>query len=419
MSYIYTDKIRFAYTPNFDSFNRLRVSSPLTLFDSSHRFRDNGMWATSLTGGGLATFNTNQGLIDLTVTTASGDQVIRETYKVFSYQPGKSLLSLNTFVFAPSQTGLRQRVGYFGAANGVFFQLDDSTLSFVKRSSVTGSLVDTRISQFGGVYGPGDTGWNIDSMDGTGPSGVTLDIGKAQILWMDFEWLGTGSVRCGFVINGEFYTCHVFHHANVITSTYITSASLPIRYELTNTAATSSPSTLKQICSSMISEGGYELRGESRSISNPISSPYTLTLAGTYYPVISIRLKSTRLDGVAIPTLMDCFPQDTGNYQWHLVEGGTTTGGSWTSLGTDSIVEYNISGTSFAGGSILHSGYFSASNQGSGTGGLGKDSLFDHQLARNSFTSTPFEFTVCIEAESVSGGGNQVWAHLDWEEITQ
>lgn len=420
MSYIYTDKIKFAYTPNFDSFNRLRVSNPLTLFDSSHRFRDNGMWATSTSGAGAATFNTNQGLIDLTVSTANGDQVIRETYKVFSYQPGKSLLSLNTFVMEPAKTGLRQRVGYFGAANGVFLQLANSTLSFVERSSVTGSLVDTQISQFGGVYGPSDTGWNVDAMDGNGPSGITLDISKAQILWMDFEWLGTGSVRCGFVINGEFYTCHVFHHANVLTSTYITTASLPIRYELTNTALTASTSTFKQICSSMISEGGYELRGESYSIANPILSPYTLSVAGTYYPVISLRLKSTRLDGVAIPTLMDCFPQDTGNYQWRLVEDGTTTGGTWTSLGANSIVEYNISGTSFTGGNILHSGYFSASNQGGGkSGGLGKEGLFDHQLARNSFTSTPFEFTLIVAAETVGGGGNQVWAHIDWEEITR
>lgn len=419
MSYTYTDKVKFAYTPNFDSFNRLRVSNPLTLFDSSHRFRDNGLWATSTSGSGSATFNTNQGLIDMAVTSANGDQVIRETYKVFSYQPGKSLLSLNTFSFNAAKTGLRQRVGYFGDSNGTFLQLDNSTLSFVKRSLVTGSIVDTPISQFGGVYGAGDTGWNVDQMNGSGPSGITLDIATAQILWMDFEWLGVGSVRCGFVINGEFYTCHVFHHANIITSTYITTASLPIRYELTNTSATASSSTLKQICSSIISEGGYELRGESYSAEIPIASPYTLTNAGTYYPVVSLRLKSNRLEGVAIPTLMDCFPQDAGNYQWRLVERGTTTGGSWTSFGTDSIVEYNISGTSFSGGKILHSGYFSASNQGSGAGGLSKEGLFDHQLARNSFTSTPYEFTLCVAAESVGGGGNQVWGHIDWEEITR
>jgi len=114
MSYTYTDKIKFAYTTNFDAFGRLRTSAPLTLFDSSHRYRDNGLWATLTAGSGAKTFNTNQGVIDMNVTNASGDKVVRETYRVFAYQPGKSLLALNTFTFATGQSGLRQRVGYFG-----------------------------------------------------------------------------------------------------------------------------------------------------------------------------------------------------------------------------------------------------------------------------------------------------------------
>ena len=250
MSYTYTDKIKFAYTNNFDSFGRLRVSEPFTLFDSSHRYRDNGLWATQTATGGTVVFDANEGCVDLSVTTSSGSTVRRETYKVFAYQPGKSLLSLNTFVMAPAQTGLTQRVGYYGAANGMFLELANSTLSLVKRSSVTGVLVDTPVAQ---------ASWNVDPMDGTGPSGIILDITKAQILFMDFEWLGVGSVRCGFVIDGEFYTCHIFHHANIVTSTYITTASLPVRYEIFNTAGTVTSSTLKQICSSVISEGGYEL----------------------------------------------------------------------------------------------------------------------------------------------------------------
>jgi hypothetical protein len=50
------------------------------------------------------------------------------------------------------------------------------------------------------------TNWNIDKLDGTGISGITLDISKAQILWMDIEWLGLGTVRIGFVINGNLFT---------------------------------------------------------------------------------------------------------------------------------------------------------------------------------------------------------------------
>ena len=419
MSYTYTDKIKFAYTPNFDAFSRLRISNPLTLFDSSHRFRDNEHWATSISGGGTATFDSNEGLIKLDVGPSNGDQVLRETYKVFAYQPGKSLLALNTFVFNSAKSGLRQRVGYFGTLNGFYLQLDDSTLSLVERSSVTGVTTNTQISRFGGVYGGGDTGWNVDPLDGTGPSGYSLDISKSQILFMDFEWLGVGSVRCGFVINGEFCTCHVFHHANLINSTYMTTACLPMRYEITNTTATATSSTLKQICSSVISEGGYELRGSGYSISPGITTPSTLALAGTYYPIVSLRLKSSALDSVVIPTGTSVLPKDAANYAWRIVEGGTTTGGSWVSAGTNSTVEYNISGTSFSGGQVVKESFFSSTNQASGGGGLTRENLFQFQFQRNSFTSTAKEFTLCIGAETVLGGGNKVWGAIDWEEITR
>ena len=203
-----------------DAFGRLRTSSPLTLFDSSHRYRDNGLWATSTATGGTSTFDASAGLVNLAVTTTSGSEVIRETTKCFSYQPGKSLLVMSTFTLNPAKTGLRQRIGYYGAANGMYLELDNTTLSFVERSSSTGSLVETRVLK---------ANWNVDPMDGTGPSKLTLDITKSQILWMDIEWLGLGTVRMGFIINGKFIHCHSFHHANIITSTYITTASLPLR----------------------------------------------------------------------------------------------------------------------------------------------------------------------------------------------
>jgi hypothetical protein len=263
-----------------DAFGRLRVSNPLTLFDSSHRFDDNDLWATATATGGAAVFNSAQGLVDLNVTAASGSSVTRETIKVFAYQPGKSLLVMNTFVMSAAKTGLTQRIGYYGADNGFYLEQAGTAVSLVERSVVTGSLVNTPVLQ---------SAWNGDKLDGTGPSGITLDLTKAQILWMDIEWLGVGSVRVGFIINGQFIVCHTFHHANIITSTYITTASLPLRYEIFNTAGTSGASTLKQICSTVISEGGYELRGAQQAISTPITAARTFAVAGTYYPIVSIQ----------------------------------------------------------------------------------------------------------------------------------
>jgi hypothetical protein len=310
-----------------------------------------------------------------------------------------------------AKTGLRQRVGYYGAANGYYLELNNSTVSFYERTSVSGSLVNNQVAQ---------ANWNVDPMDGSGPSGITLDLTKAQILFMDLEWLGVGTVRIGFVINGNFYVCHKFHHANLITSTYITTASLPLRYEITNTAATASSSRLKQICSTVLSEGGYQLNGLQQAIGIPVTTPKNLAVAGTFYPIVSIRLKTSpnRLDAIVIATAISIIATTVGDYNWQVIASGTTTGGSWLPAPGGSSVDYNITGTSFSTGTgrILASGYFSVSNQGSTQVDILKEALFKTQLERDSFTSTPYELTVVV---ATNNAGGDVLASMDWEEISR
>ena len=391
-----------------DAFGRLRVSNPLTLFDSSHRYRDNNLWSSLVVGtGSTVGFVTAQGLVNISIGTTAGCSVIRETTKVFAYQPGKSLLVLNTFVMNAPKTNLRQRVGYFGADNGMYFEVDGNTAYFVERSLSLGTT--TRVAQ---------EDWNVDKLDGTGLSGITLNPSKAEILWMDIEWLGVGTVRIGFVIDGKFVHCHSFHHANLIESTYITTASLPVRYEIANTGITTSVSNLKQVCSTVISEGGYELRGIQQAIGIPITTPRTLTTAGTFYPIISLRLKTSPnyLDAIVILTALSAMPIATGAYNWQIRASGTTTGGTWVSAGVDSAVEYDITGTSYTGGRILGSGFFSASNQATTQIDILKEALFKFQLERNGLTSTPFEITLVVAS---NGNGDTVVASMDWEEISR
>jgi hypothetical protein len=406
---IISPAISYANSPNIDAFGRLRVSTPFTLFDSSHRFADNGLWSTSTATSGTATFNASQGLMDLDVTTASGSEVIRETTKVFSYQPGKSLLVLNTFVMSPAKTNLKQRVGYYGTNNGYYLEQNNSSVSFVERSFVTGAVANTPVAQ---------ASWNVDPMDGSGPSGITLNLEKAQILFMDLEWLGVGTVRMGFVIDGNFHVCHRFNHANLIASTYITTASLPIRYEITNTGVTTGASTLKQICSSVLSEGGYELRGSQQAVGTPITTAKTLGSAGTYVPIVSIRLKSARLDGIAVPTAISAVGNTSANYNWQIVIGGTTTGGTWTSAGTNSCVDYNLGGTSFSftGARVIASGYFTATASTSVSVDILRAALLSTQLERNGLTGVASEFTLVLAAGT---NGESVFASIDWEEISR
>ena len=406
---IISSEISYKNSPNIDAFGRLRTSTPFTLFDSSHRFDDNELWSTLAATGGTATFNAAQGLVDLAVTTASGSEVIRETTKVFSYQPGKSLLVLSTFVMSTAKANLRQRIGYYGINNGYYLELDNSTVSFVERSFVTGAVVDTPVAQ---------ASWNVDPMDGSGPSGITLDLTKSQILFMDLEWLGVGTVRIGFVINGNFYVCHKFHHANLIATTYITTASLPLRYEITNTGATSGASTLKQICSTVLSEGGYQLNGLQQAVGIPVTTPKNLAVAGTFYPIVSIRLKTSpdRLDAIVICTAISVVATSSGHYNWQVIASGTTTGGSWVAAPGGSSVDYNITGTSFTGGRILASGFFTSTNQGSTQVDILKEALFKTQLERNGLTSTPFELTIVVATDNAGG---DILASMDWEEISR
>lgn len=397
-----------------DAFGRIRISEGLTLFDSQHRYQDNGKWSTATNGTSNTQYNLSESSVDMHVNTANNDYVYRETTKVFAYQPGKSLLVMNTFAMNEPKANLTQRVGYFGTDNGIYLENDGTANYLVLRSNTTGTIVNTRVAQ---------TDWNIDKFDGTGYSisdsnhGDGLDVTKTNIFWMDIEWLGVGDVRCGFVVSGKPLVAHVFHNDNLKTAPYMTTACLPLRYEIRNTGITTGSSKLKQICSTVISEGGYALAGKQRAASGLISSPKDIPTAGTFTPIISIRLKSDRLDAIVIPNTVD-FIGLTNNttYRYKIVLGGTLTGASWVSAGTNSSVEYDLTATGISGGDDLKIGFV---NVGAGSGAAPitfQDGLFKFQLERNSFTGTPTIFSLVATG---AANGNDATGAIDWEEIFQ
>lgn len=399
-----------------DAFGRLRVSSIKTLFDSTHRFADNGLWATSNTAGNSSySFANNQSMITMTVGTTANAEVVRETTRVFSYQPGKSLLIMSSVAMNEPKANVRQRVGYYGAENGIYFENDGTTNYFVLRSNTSGTVTETKVAQ---------STWNVDKFDGTGYSSQNggehsggIDVSKTNILWMDVEWLGVGDVRCGFIIDGKMMTAHIFHNDNKNTLPYMTTASLPLRYEIKNTGVTTSNSTMKQICSTVISEGGYELIGSQQAVQTPVDTPIDLTTAGTYYNLISIRLKSNRLDAIAILTALSLLAiTNNSYYNWQIRAGGTTTGGTWISAGDNSAVEYKIDAATITGGRILASGFTTSTTQSSVPVDILREALFKFQLERNGLTGTPYELTLCAAA---SVNGSDIFASMDWEEITR
>jgi hypothetical protein len=394
-----------------DAFGRARVSTPLTVFDQFHRFQDNSSGSTSNSAFSSSfSHDANSSSVLLSLGTSNGAFVYRETPRVFPYQPGKSLQILGTFVMSPPQVGLRQRYGYFGSDNGFFLEVDGTTINFVRRSRSSGTIVETRVSQ---------DNWNIDALDGSNnrnPSGIILDITKAQIIFYDVEWLGVGTVRTGFVIDGKFIHCHSWNHANQSNNTYITTACLPIRSEIENTANTSLSSNLRVICSTVISEGGYELRGRPKTIGHEPLTPYDLATAGTYYPVALLRLKSNRSDAIVIPRNIKLAGTSSSGsvFRYKVIVGSNITGGLWIDAGSDTSTQYNMNAASFTGGTEFISGYITVTNQSNSPVTL-DDQFFRYQLERNSFNNTNTVFGIVV---SSSKSNDKLFASIDWEEVT-
>lgn len=398
-----------------DAFGRLRVSEPFTLFDSSFRYGDNAQkWNYVATGSATSSHLSNESSIAMSVSGVNGDSVIRETRHVFSYQPGKSLLVLNTFVMSTPAENLRQRVGFFGVNDGVYFMTEDTNKYLVVRKSTSGSVNDTdeKIAQ---------ENWNVDTLDGSGdannPSGISLDITKAQIFWIDIEWLGVGTVRTGFVVNGVFVLCHVFHHANILDTVYMKTATLPVRYEIANTGDTGVSATLKQICSTVLSEGGYNYKSIGRSISTPLASASAKSVSDTAMtPLIAIRLKSNRLDAVVMPKEFSVYGLSQAAYKWALVLNPTLSAGvtTFTDMGLTSAVEYNIVATGMTGGTVLMEGVFVGDTKGGSASVKIEDDDGVLQLGRSINGTADI---LCLAAIATTNNDKAV-ASFNWQEHT-
>jgi hypothetical protein len=392
---------------NTDAFGRLRVSQPYTLFDSQNRYAADNQFDVSTTGTGTTSFLSNEAAVKMEVTSGGVGSVLRQSYRSFPYQPGKGLLVLATFVMDSSMSlNLTQRVGYYNDANGVFFQRVDGTYSFVLRSSVTGSPSDARTAN--------QDDWNGDKLDGTGDSGYTLDPSKAQILWMDFEWLGVGSVRCGFIIDGQYIVCHTFNNANEITNVYMTTAILPVRYEI-KTVTSAVAASMKAICCSVISEGGFE----QTSIDHVARRTTILgTIGTTFLPVVSIRLASGRTGAVVLPNRVQVLPTTSQNYEVALIKNPTLTAASWTAVPSDSNVEYDVSATATTGGTIVQTDYVTSSGSG-GTQGLSAATGYNWDLQLGaSIAGVSDIYTVAVRTVSGATTGDAVGS-LSFYDLTQ
>ena len=377
-----------------DAFGRIRQSTPYTLFDSHNLLNKNEKFDESTSGSGSVTYDSSISQVNMNVTSSDGDEVVRQSYRHFSYQPGKSLLVMNTFVFSEAKENLRQRVGYFNN-NGVFLEQDGTDVYLVLRNNGT----DTRISQ---------SNWNVNKLNGTDDIQVTLDLTKSQILWSDIEWLGVGSVRVGFVINGQFVICHVFHNANLNNGVYMTTPNLPVRYEITNTGATTGNSSLGQICSTVISEGGYEARAVQNIAGT--ASVGGVTVGTSYTNLVTVRLSQS--GAIVVPAGADVLNVSNTDFEWALFKNATPSS-SLTYTSYTNNVEYSVTTTTFSDlGTRIAGGYMGGKTAPLTLGQSGGLS-WDYQLGELiDGTSDTLTLAVRSPSSSKTAAGLMKWYEL-------
>ncbi len=408
---------------NYDAFGRLRMSQPFTVFDSQNRYSKSERFTDcSNNTTGTATFNSTDSSIDLTVTNQLNSTVVRESKTVFPYQPGKALLIMNTFAFNDiSGNNLLQRVGYYSnygnatynapynPKNGIYLEASGSSIYMCKANNST----VTKVLQ---------SSWNNYTFSGESPYFITLDVKKAQIFWIDIEWLGVGSVRCGFVINGQFILAHTFHHANIESTTYMQTACLPIRYEIRNTT-TGTGGSMKQICSTVISEGGYDNTSyiTHAGWGNAIKAIPNDATSLTYLPLVSIRLKTGRFDSIVIPSQASILLDTADNIHIKFILNGTLSGSgsntpTFRSVNDSSNIEYDISANGISGGTEINSTYLYQK----GTLNLSSKNDFNLQLGKY-FTNdlVTYSSDILTIVSSVVGSTNayNISALLGWFDI--
>jgi hypothetical protein len=365
MTYLFDDKISYDDTSNLDAFGRLRVSQPYTLGDYKHLYSIDPNFVDVLEFGGNIQYLRSQACAKLTTNTHPSSNVVHQTKMYHHYMPGKSQLIKSTLNFNGNVANTVKRTGYFDDYNGIYLELaGDGTLSFCIRSDVSGSVSDARkVPQ---------SQWNKDKCDGTGISGFNIDVNTTNIFFTDFQWLGVGRVRCGFIHNGETIVAHEFYNDNFLNTVYMSNPNLPVRCEVRNTGV-SLGANLDQICSTVISEGGYVESGQDWAIVTPSLRQVT---ANNTLPIIAIKLSNAfrgyenratvRMGSISLLS-------NASSIVYKLIKlpnEGMLSGGAWSNVNTSSAVQYNSGALSYFDGEEIDNGYITAAT---GAGGSGKN----------------------------------------------
>jgi hypothetical protein len=358
-----------ATTSGTDSFGRTKVSTTVNLFNAQFTYDAQPLLFTNLTvGAGAVSYTANYSSVTIATSTGATDSAIFQSKEYMPYRPDCDLFVtigaiLRTTATQPHNTA---RIGYYDDVNsknvsadiggsGVFFQYNgDGTIDAVLRQYYTGTQVDTAIAQ---------SSWNIDKLDGTGASGITINLTDTQIYCFDLE-MNAGRIRLGFDISGQVYWCHQFLTANVLNNPTLFSYSLPIRAEMFNSATAVADSIQVFSCS-------VDLDGSINTVPvNPfnyvmysnITCPVPLISSGQHRPLLSISLQETLCRASIWPKSIEIDNETGVICLWRLMLNPTGLTPTWANVGGNSFAQYSTNDDTVTIGdntTVLASGFVS------------------------------------------------------------
>lgn len=369
-----------------------RIAALVPILTSVQPFnKDTILMTEKIVGSASSSFVTNEALVSMVVSAASGDMVIRQSRYYIPFPPGASVVSFQNIILGSAVANVTKRVGLFDSDNGYFIEQTIAGLFIVRRSKVTGIVVDTAIAQ---------TDWNIDTLDGNGVSGVTIDVTKTQTVVVD---LSNGICRVGFVINGAIIHGHEFIINNLLSDIGLAVKALPVRFEIVNTAG-SVGATLKQSSASVFGDFNIKDFGFVASANTEFGT--RTAPAGSDFPLVSVRLKSTHIRGLLYPIFFDLLTTQARDLRARIVIGGTLTNGTWSSV--SAAAEANIGASALSGGTTIWTSYLDATISGK------SENIISTLLASSDIDGVPEPLTLMVGSLSstatVAGG-------LNWKEI--
>jgi hypothetical protein len=389
------------WRPQFTNNNRFKISPFQTVFFNTFQYgKETDVWDERIVGIATATHDTSSSNVVMQVGSTAGSKVIRQTKNVMRYIPGRGATLAFAVRLDTPQVGIRRRFGLFDDNNGVFVEDNGGTYSYVIRSSVTGITTETRVYR---------DDWNGEKFDGNGWTGVTADPTKQQMISINYEWYGAGIVQFAWLMKNETVVSHTFENSNTNDRVWCSTPFLPIRMEIENITGVAGTHYLYQGSNSLLQEGEPEKLGTLLSIANSITGT-TMSSDNTFYPIISIRLKSDELSAVMLLRSLQAATNDNTNIYWRLFENATLTGGTWVDHPDEnSFMQYNTTATALSGGTTLLNGFV----VGGGAALINIDDKAAVQLGRSGIGTISDTYTLACASPNTN---KKALAVLNWIE---